>query len=180
MDIQFPQTALYDTLYLKIDHRIAEDSAEIFSIGSRTVPLDKSIQVTLRPAKPIQWNKTLAVYRTNGNAYTYLGGGWENGAIHFATREFGDFAILQDTVPPGIKPISVNSTAVRFKIRDNLSGISHYEATINGRWLLMNYDSKSATIWSEKLNKAEPLKGDLKLVVTDEAGNETTYTHKIF
>jgi hypothetical protein len=122
----------------------------------------------------------MGVYRKSGRAYTHLGGGWENGGIHFATREFGEFTILRDTVPPTIKPVSVNSSAARFKIRDNLSGINTFEATINGQWLLMNYDSKSATIWSERLNKKEPLKGDFKLVVTDEAGNEATYTHKLF
>jgi hypothetical protein len=180
MDIQFPDKALYDTVYLNISHRIAADSTELFTIGAVTAPLDKSIRVTLRPSRPVNWNKSMGVYRKSGRAYTHLGGIWENGGIHFATREFGEFTILRDTVPPTIKPVSVNSSAARFKIRDNLSGINTFEATINGQWLLMNYDSKSATIWSERLNKKELLKGDFKLVVTDEAGNEATYTHKLF
>lgn len=180
LDIQFPDKALYDTVYLNIDHKALSDNTDVYTIGPRTAPLDKSIQIILRPTRPITWDKSLAVYRMNGRSYTYLGGGWENGGIHFATREFGQFTILRDTVPPMIKPIGLNSTAVRFKIRDNLSGIANFEANINGKWLLMHYDSKSATIWSEKLNKAEPLKGDFKLVVTDLAGNEAVYTHKIF
>jgi hypothetical protein len=180
IDIQFPDKALYDTVYLNISHRITTDSAEVFTIGQRTSPLDKSIKVTIRPTQSVSWDKSMAVYRKQGRSYTYLGGGWENGGIHFATREFGDFTILRDTVPPTIKPVAVNSSVARFKIRDNLSGISNFEATINGKWLLMHYDSKSATIWSEKLDKKEPLKGDFKLVVTDEAGNEATYTHKLF
>jgi hypothetical protein len=180
MDIQFPDKALYDTVYLNISHRITADSTELFTIGAVTAPLDKSIRVTLRPSRPVNWNKSMGVYRKSGRAYTHLGGTWENGGIHFATREFGEFTILRDTVPPTIKPVSVNSSAVRFKIRDNLAGINTFEATINGQWLLMNYDSKSATIWSERLNKKEPLKGDFKLVVSDEAGNEATYTHKLF
>ncbi len=180
VDIEFPDKALYDTVYLNVRHEVTADSSEKFIIGPRTVPLDKSIKVTIRPSSVTTWDPSYAVYRMNGRAATYLGGGWENGGIHFVTREFGEFTILRDTVPPTIKPISVNSTAVRFKIRDNLSGIKSYEANINGKWLLMHYDAKSATIWSEKLNKAEPLKGDFKLVVSDEAGNETTYTHKLF
>jgi hypothetical protein len=180
LDIQFPDKALYDTVYLNIDTHITADSGEVFTIGPRTVPLDKSINITLRPVKPITWDKSMAVYRVNGRAHTYLGGGWENGGIHFATREFGQFTVLRDTIAPTIKPVTVNNTAVRFKIRDNLSGIANFEANINGKWLLMHYDSKTATIWSEKLNKAEPLRGDFKLVVTDLAGNEATYTHKIF
>jgi murein DD-endopeptidase MepM/ murein hydrolase activator NlpD len=180
MDIQFPDKALYDTVYLNINTQINADSSAVFTIGPRTAPLDKSINVTIRPAKPITWDKSTAVYRVNGKAYTYLGGGWENGGIHFPTREFGQFTVLRDTLAPMIKPVTVNNTAVRFRIRDNLSGIATFEATINGKWLLMHYDSKTATIWSEKLNKAEPLRGDFRLLVTDLAGNEATYTHKIF
>jgi hypothetical protein len=180
MDIQFPEKALYDTVYLNIDQQFAGDSTAIYIIGPRTVPLDKSIQVTLRPAQAMKWDKTMAIYRQSGRSFTYLGGGWENGGIHFATREFGQFRILRDTVPPTIKPVTVNNTAVRFRIKDNLSGISEFEANIDGKWLLMHYDSKTATIWSEKLNKAEALKGEFNLVVTDLAGNKATYTHKIF
>jgi hypothetical protein len=179
MDIEFPEKALYDTVYLNVRHVVNPDSAESFIIGQRTAPLDRSMRITIRPGHPIQWDKTYAVYRVSGKSYSHLGGGYENGGIHFASREFGEFTILRDTVPPTIKPISINQTAARFKIRDDLSGISSFEATINGKWLLMYHDSKSATIWSEKLNKAEPLKGELRLVVKDQSGNETTYTHKL-
>lgn len=179
MDIEFPEKSLYDTVYLNVGQRRTADSAVVYTIGNRTVPVDKSIKVTLRPVGwNKQWDKTWAIYRVSGGT-TYLGGGWENGGVQFATREFGDFMILQDTVPPTIKPLSINNNTVRFKIRDNLSGISSYEANINGQWLLMHYDSKSAVIWSERLNKKVLLKGELKLTVTDEAGNKSTFTQNI-
>jgi hypothetical protein len=178
IDIEFPNKALYDTVYLSVDHTY-KNGMEVFSVGPRTVPIDNSLLVTIRPSEKINWDKSHAVYRTAGRGFTYLGGGWENGGVQFATREFGDFTILQDTVPPTIRVIGVNNTDVRFKIKDNLSGINDYQANINGEWLLMHFDSKSATIWSEKLDKSKPLKGDFTLVVTDNAGNSTTYTHKI-
>ncbi len=178
IDIEFPDKSLYDTIYLSVDH-YNKDGQEMFYIGPRSVPIDNSLIVTVRPSSKVNWDKTHAIYRTAGRGYSYLGGGWENGGVQFATREFGEFTILQDTAPPTIKPVSLNSTAVRFKIRDNLSGINDYQATIDGQWLLMHFDSKSATIWSEKLDKSKPLKGDFTLVVTDNAGNSTTYTHKI-
>jgi hypothetical protein len=179
MDIEFPTNALYDTVYLNISKVLKDDSSTSYIIGPRTVPLDKTIKVTIRPDRPLTWDKSYSIYRVNGKSYSYLGGGYENGGIHFVTREFGEFTMLRDTIPPTIKALSVNSNTVRFKIRDDLSGISSYEANINGKWLLMHHDSKSATIWSEKLNKGEPLKGEFRLVVKDEAGNETTFTQKL-
>ncbi len=121
----------------------------------------------------------MGVYRIQGKGYTHLGGKWENGAVHFSTREFGDFTILQDLTPPTIKPVVVNNHVARFKINDDLSGIYSYRATVNDQWLLMYYDSKSSTIWSERLSKDELLNGELKLVVIDQAGNRAVYTQKL-
>jgi hypothetical protein len=179
MDVQFPEASVYDTVYLTTYHALTKDSLEVFNLGSRTVPLNKTINVTIRPSIQYEWDKSFAVYRLAGRGYTYLGGGWQNGGVHFSTREFGDFVIMRDTVPPTIKPVAVNSYIAKFKIRDNLSGIDKYEATIDGEWLLMHYDPKTATIWSEQLDNSRPLKGTLRLVLTDNSGNESVFTKQI-
>jgi hypothetical protein len=43
----------------------------------------------------------------------------------------------------------------------------------------MHYDSKSATIWSERLDKTTPLTGTFELTVVDNAGNTSKFTKKI-
>jgi len=87
--------------------------------------------------------------------------------------------VLQDSIAPTIKPVFVNSTSARFKIKDNLSGISVYEATVNGEWVLMHYDNKNGVIWTETLNKSVPMRGLFQLTVTDNAGNKSTFKQKI-
>jgi murein DD-endopeptidase MepM/ murein hydrolase activator NlpD len=179
MDVQFPAASAYDTVYLTTYHGITDDSLEVFNIGSRTIPLNKAIHVTLRPSTRYEWDKTFAVYRVAGKGYSYLGGNWENGGVRFTTREFGDFVIMRDVLPPTIKPVVVNGTIARFKIKDNLSGIDKIEATLDGEWLLMHYDPKTASIWSEQLDKSKPLSGTLTLILTDNAGNEAIFTKQI-
>jgi hypothetical protein len=180
IDIEFPEGSVYDTVYLTTYQGIrSNDSLEVFNIGSRTTPLNKSINITLRPTSSYQWDKSHGVYRMAGRGFSFLGGTWENGAVHFSSREFGDFVILKDQTPPTIKPVAINNAIARFKIRDNLSGIDKIEANINGKWLLMHYDPKTASIWSEKLNKNEPLRGSFTLVVTDNAGNASTFKKQI-
>ena len=179
MDVQFPINAVYDTVYLNADHQIFPDSSEVFTLGSRYVPLNKTIKVTIRPMKKIKWTESMGVYRIEGKGYSHLGGSWENGAVHFATREFGEFTIMQDINPPVIRPVTVNNYTARFKIQDDLSGISSYRATVDGQWLLMYYDAKTATIWSERLDKDELMKGEFKLVVVDNAGNRSVYTNTL-
>lgn len=179
MDIDFPLNAIYDTLYLNTDYKLDKSGNEIFTIGSRTVPLNKSIHVSLKKTKTYPADGKYNVYRSTGKAYSFIGGEWLNGRIEFNTREFGDFTILKDTEAPSVRPIYINNQTVRFKIRDNLSGISSFEANINGEWLLMHYDSKTATIWSERFDKTTPLKGTFELTVKDNAGNKSTFTQKI-
>lgn len=179
MDIQFPLNAIYDTLYLNTNYSKDNAGNEIFTIGSRTVPLHKSIGVSLKPQNLYPLQKDVAVYRAIGRSYAYVGGEWINGRVHFSTREFGDFTILQDLNPPSITPLLVTSHNLRFRIRDDLSGVSSYEASINGNWLLMYHDSKTATISSKPLDPTVPLAGDFELIVTDNAGNKSTYKKKI-
>ncbi|AYB33881.1 M23 family metallopeptidase [Chryseolinea soli] len=178
-DIEFPLNALYDTLYLNTDYSKDSSGHELFTIGTRTVPLNKSINVSLKTQREYPNQKNVSVYRTAGKSYTYLGGEWVNGRMNFSTREFGEFTILKDTEAPAIRVVSVNGQGARFKIKDTLSGIDKFEAHINGQWLLMDYDAKSSTIWSERLDNKVPLRGMLELQVTDNAGNTSTYRHKI-
>lgn len=179
MDVQFSKSDLFDTLYFNAAHQVTKDSTEIFTIGNGLVPLNKRVSVSLRPALPYSTAKNVGIYRIVGKGYSYEGGKWVNGNFNFTTRDFGHFTILADTVPPSIRFIYANNQAVRFKINDNLSGIESFEATINGKWLLMNYDAKSDAIMSERMTKDELLKGDFELKVTDTAGNVKVYKQKI-
>lgn len=178
IDVQLPKGSLFDTLYLNANHQVRTDSMEIFTVGSPFVPLNRNVTVSLKPSRKYATDKTIGVYRMIGKGFSYEGGKWVNGSLNFVTREFGNFTILKDNIPPTIRVIYINNQAARFKINDALSGINSFEATLNGQWLLMNYDAKSDIIMSEKLTKS-PLKGDLVLTVTDNAGNKKVYTHRI-
>ncbi len=180
MDLNFPMNALYDTLYLNTNYKIQKSGSEVFTIGLPTIPLSKTIGVSLKPSREYPHEKNIGIYRIVGKSgFAYIGGDWINERVHFNTRDFGDFTILKDTIPPAIKLVYLNGQSARFKIRDNLSGISSFEANLNGDWVLLHYDNKNATIWTERFDKSIPLKGDFKLVVTDNAGNKSTYTQKI-
>lgn len=180
MDVEFPLNAIYDTLYLNTDYAI-RNKQEIFTIGTRTVPLNKSINVSLKPTFEYAARPDVGVYRVAGKSYSYVGvGEWMNGRLLFSTRELGDFTILRDSIGPKITPVTVNSQTARFKIKDELSGVDKIEAFVDGKWLLMGYDSKTNTIWSRTLKQEDNLKGNFELVITDNAGNKSRYSKKIF
>jgi len=166
---------LYDTVFLRLRH--SNKDKEVFSIGDSIYPINRNISITLKPKG--SYTEKFSVYRSAGRYFQYMGGTWVNGKITFSTRDFGDFVLLEDTNAPSIRKMAVNGAAARFKIYDDLSGIAYYEASINGEWLLMNYDYKTNMIWAERQNSKIPLKGDLSVKVVDNAGNENIYKEKI-
>lgn len=174
-DVEFPANASYDTLYLAHNHTVTPTS-EIFTIGTSLIPLDKSIHVSLKTQREYPKEKGYSVYRITGpSSFSFINSEWINGRIQFSTRELGNFTLLRDSIPPTIKPVSINSGNVSFRISDKLSGISAFKATINGQWLLMHYDNKSSLIWSERQDKTVSLKGEFELEVIDNAGNKELY-----
>lgn len=178
-DVQFSKNSLYDTLFARVMYESTSDSAELFTISNSTVPLFRPALVILKPALKYADQKNTSVYRKNDNRYSYVGGKWDQDRIQFYTTELGTFTIHQDLVPPIVTKMSVTNTSARFRIKDALSGIASFEATLNGEWLLMTYDYKSGIIFSERLDTKKLLKGDFELKVVDNAGNERIFKQKI-
>lgn len=177
MDLEFPKQSLYDTAYLELAYDTI-NRQEIFTIGNRTIPLFKSIAVTLKPKLNYFQSRDLGLYRKEGRGFVYVNSEWKNNRIKFNTRDFGQFTLLRDTIPPTLTKISITPAAARFKIRDNLSGIAYFEANISGQWLLMVYDYKTGILKSEKPTGTQ-LKGDFELKVVDQAGNEALFRQKL-
>lgn len=181
MDLQFYYGTLFDTLYLETHYRIRENEKwEVFTIGNELTPLRKDLTMTLKPILNYPNKAKTHIYNTDdlGN-FNFSGGSWNDDVIVGNTRNLGSYTILTDTVPPKIKPILINKDVLSFVIDDGMSGISRYELTLNGGWVLMNYDKKRRLIWSEKLDNSLPFAGEVSLKVWDNAGNELLYNYNL-
>jgi hypothetical protein len=106
----------------------------------------------------------------------------ENNFIRTQIREFGNYTVAVDTTPPVIKPINAGQNknvgkqqSLSFKITDNLSGIQSYRGTLNGKWILMDFDAKSNLLVYMFDDRIRPGKNNLRLAVRDGVGNETVY-----
>lgn len=171
----FDKQSLYDTLYLQ-----TKLENGVYTIGDYFTPLHKAMTVTIRPdTSGLDLSKASVYFLGTGNGRRYLGGNWKGNTLTFTTRDMGKFKVLEDTRKPYIRLVSKNRDKIVFKISDDLSGLNSFNAYVNGEWLLMRYEHKTATIWSEKLDKNIPLSGEVVLKVKDNAGNEATYTTTI-
>ncbi len=176
--VTFQEKSLLEDLFLRMNTSGSGNKAKL-NLHTSTEYLYNPIKVdwTISPGS-FQRDKT-HVYRVSNNGRkSFVGGQWKEGSIEFSTRNFGSFVLAQDLTKPTIKPIRVNSAQIRFVIRDNLSGINNFEARVNGEWVMMRYEHKQAVIWSQTLDK-QPLKGEVVLKVTDEAGNVAEWSGTI-
>ena len=120
---------------------------------------------------------------SSGKIYSATGkfdDGWVEGNI----RTLGSYALAVDTEAPKIVSLNVadkngkkDTSRLKFKITDNLSGIETFRGTIDGKWVLFEYDLKN-NLLSYSFDKARMKFGEnheLKLEVTDYKGNTSNY-----
>jgi murein DD-endopeptidase MepM/ murein hydrolase activator NlpD len=150
-------------------------------IHNNLTPLHLGFELWIKadPALGNLINKAVIV-STGGSSQ---GGAADNGYIKATPRNFGSFYIAVDTVAPSITAVNIINgknmaglAKMIFKIRDNLSGIKSFNGYIDGNWVLMEFDTKTATLWHSFDERTPPGKHDLKLVVEDMKGNSRTYS----
>ncbi|MFC3881609.1 M23 family metallopeptidase [Algoriphagus namhaensis] len=168
--LTFYENSLLEDLFLRMESTGPVSNPKL-EINSRSEYLWNPITVDWKVSPGALDRARTHVYQLSSNgSKSFVGGSWQEGSIRFDTRNFGTFVLAEDNTKPTISVVRVNSSELRFVIRDNLSGINNFEAKVNGEWVLMRYEHKQAVIWSEKLDK-QPFKGDVVLRVTDQAGN---------
>ncbi|WP_333876425.1 M23 family metallopeptidase [Flavobacterium sp.] len=104
------------------------------------------------------------------------------------SKYLGDYQLFKDAMPPKVKIdrkiggkwIS-QQQALTFTITDDLSGIKSYQGTLNGKWILLEFDPKTKKLVHHFDDGivAEG-KNDLKLIVTDNVGNSTIFETQFF
>lgn len=172
--ISFSESSLFDTLFV-----YGKQSKSSLSINHDGVALKNFVTISLLPDQmPIRPEQSHIYRNVNGN-YRFVGGKWSTDRITFQTRELGDFEVKTDTVGPHIRLLEKSKRRIRGYISDATSGVDSYKANVDGVWVLMNFDAKTGYIWSEKLAPDVDFAGELELIVTDRAGNNTILHTKI-
>lgn len=134
--------------------------------------------------------KALIVSVNAKGGLSAVGGTWDNKGIKpgitAGIKEFGTYSIRIDTTAPKIIPSNFDLKgktqsdlgafgSLKFTISDNLSGIASYRATIDGKWILLEYEPKKKTFWHSFDDRTEKGKHELVIEASDKCGNKTTY-----
>ena len=184
--VYIPKGALYDDTFLHL--RASSDSLDFHQ---EETPLHKNaiISYDLSAYNEADREK-LYIGRLNykGDDIYYSGTQIKDNLLTTATRTFGTYTIGMDKTPPVITPKNVAEGRwmskyryLKFKIEDEDSGIKSYRATINGKYILMEYDYKTNTLIHDfNDNVVTDTENNLKLIVTDNVGNSATFETTFF
>ena len=184
ISVYMPAGTFYEDFYMDFD---VKDS--VLYLHDDEIPVHKYFTVTFDAShlSPEVASKTF-IEGFSGNRRNYHSSTFKNGKLTARVRSLGKFKLDQDTTPPKIYSPSFTegkwlSTKDSFslKISDDLSGIGTYNAWLNGKWILMHYDYKTRVIFHNFSDGiVDEGKNELKVVVTDNVGNSTTFETHFF
>ena len=190
ISLSFPAMAFYRSFFF--DFSVADgDSnlyAPVYHVHNALTPVQKYFTIKIEPDDvPERLRKKLfiAYIASNGGKW-FIGSKWDNGKLTARSRLLGDYSVSIDTVNPVIKPVNISDgknisgqKTIRLMIKDGETGISSYRGTINGEWVLFEYEPKKNRL--EYFIDGHMKKGDneLEVVVKDLLGNKAVYNARL-
>jgi murein DD-endopeptidase MepM/ murein hydrolase activator NlpD len=185
IDIYIPKHALYEDTYLDI-----EIEGEGVRLHDYRTPVHKGITIGF----------DVSEYTEKDKEKLYIGNKMPWGKIyHVSTKkdrnrfttgvkEFGHYILAKDEDSPTITPINFrnkqwlsNYRYLKVKIDDETTGIDSYRATVNGKFILMEYDYKTKLLVHDfNDNVVTDTENKFKLVVTDKVGNTSIFESTFF
>ena len=187
--LELTADALYTDLhfhYVYLPENSADHLSGVHQLHDSETPLHGRATLTIPANRKLTEAQRRAAYIGRCNAdgsYTSVGGEWvSDGRMQAQIRTFGDYAILLDSVPPRIR-IRDFRTDLRGRsgfsllIDDRVGGPLDYYATVDGEWILLEYDAKSGTLShtfeGDRINPGAY--HEFHLRVTDARGNSSTF-----
>jgi hypothetical protein len=183
-----PKGSFYSSFRFIYDRAPAREGyhSDIHQVHSEYTPIHKPVSISIKPGGltgGLLDKALIAKPSDDGSGYYSAGGQYENdGFVRTSIRSFGEYFVTIDTIPPAVKPYNPSSfktlkdkDLIKFKIEDELSGIKSYRGTINGKWVLMEYDAKNDLLFYYVDRHVEKGENNFELKVTDNKANESVY-----
>jgi hypothetical protein len=182
----FPAHTFYYNFYIDL-----KSDEKTYAIHNNTIPVNNPFTLSFDvSAYTAEERQQLFIARLNKDKNPIYETTRKNGTTFTTkTKNLGIYALAADNEPPSITPKNFknnqwlsNYKYLSLAIKDSISGINQYKATINGKWILMEYEPKTSTLtYNFDDNVIEGgVKHHLEVSVTDNVGNNTIFTATFF
>jgi len=184
--LDFPANAFYRSFYFQLDSFPGDSTmfSPVYEIHNRFTPVQKSFSISIKPKTgTVSYaDRFYIAYLDNEGQSWFAGNDKKEDRLSAKTNLLGNYVILLDTISPEINPVNIadgknmaGERSIKIKISDNETGIKTYRATLNGQWILMEYEPKKNLLFyavDEHLKKGT---NHFRLEVTDMVGNESVF-----
>lgn len=185
IDVYIPKNSLYNDAYLN-----AAFEAEKIQLHQDVIPLDKNITIgfDVSKYKPEDREHLYIASIDKWGKPTYSNTFKDGERVTTKTRNFGTYALVTDEEAPKITPVNFrdgqwisNNKELKVNISDDLSGIKRYRATVNGKFILMEYEYKQNLLTHDFSDGVvTETENHLKIEVVDNVGNTTIFESTFF
>ena len=176
---------LKNTFYEDVD-LLFEVSNDTLKLHTALIPLQKSITINFDISKYKKEDKTrlfIGSVSRYGNKLYYSPTKKRGNTLSTRTKYLGSYSLGIDSEKPEIRAINFknkswisNNKYLKVKINDKVSGIKNYRATLNERWILMEYDTKTQLLTYDFEDQTiTETENNFKIIVTDNVGNSSTF-----
>lgn len=172
----FPANTFYDNFYIDL-----KDEGESVIIHNDEMPVHKNYTLSFDVSNysPEEKKQLFIANVSDRGRFSYESTVKRGNTFSTRTKSLGRFTIAKDSLPPSIKPLNFydgqwvsNYRYLKVKVDDDLTGLDEYRATINGKWILMEYEYKDRSLTFDFNDvEFEGTKHDLEVIVTDKVGN---------
>lgn len=186
LDVRFPANCFYQSFnfdFQELNHDTTAYSAT-YKLHNASTPVQKYFKLKILPdsCHIDLIDKIYIAYSEDNDDYSYMGKSMKGKMIDIKSRSLGYYKILMDTTKPVIKEVNFKDNKniskqknLKIKISDKQTGIKSYKATLNGEWILMEYDTKKELLTYNYNELLLVGKNQFKLEVTDITGNQAEY-----
>jgi hypothetical protein len=157
--------------------------APVHEVHDPLVPLHVAAELAIAvPKPPAHAEKLLLVKIAENGSVSALGGHYAAGWVTGKVKGFGAYTVMIDTVAPTITPLDMKAdmkgrSTFSLKVQDDLSGLEQWSGTLDGQWILLEYEPKTKTLrHTFDAHSSAMGKRTFKLDVADDRGNRSTYT----
>ncbi|MAQ32074.1 MAG: hypothetical protein CMD26_05040 [Flavobacteriales bacterium] len=154
----------------------------VYKILDDSIPSHKSFILSIKiDSLEKRLREKAMIARINNNKTECLKSKWKENKIIGKSNKFGAFTIVIDTIKPIIKHYKKNdANSINFEISDELSGIQSFRGEIDNKWILMDYDFKTGILKHDFNTNPDNKNHQIKLIVTDQAGNISTFINEYY
>jgi hypothetical protein len=179
--VTIPGISIYNSMLVSYKE---EPNPKAFShtiiVGENCQPLHSEIGLKIKSNIPEEFAEKAFVARGSNTSFSCIGGDYSNGFISTTSSEFGRFFVDIDTIAPKIEPrlklkgaLIPTNGALYFSISDDKTGVDTFDAYIDGKWAIAEYNTKNSLaivkLDEERIGKGR--KHEIEFYIADRVGN---------